>query len=192
MAALGITSRKEPGASLTAQRVMLIGVVLTKEQWSRAAEILTLLFRAKPAEKINVREIRPPGHSFRMTGRAAVVMLLCALFAPALRARRITAPPGRSAAAATRGEKRDQARGHHSPEWCSTCARDSRGRILRSRTVRREFQRQHPCPSNGATSGPCPGYIADHIIPLRRGGPDAIENMQWQQREEAAAKDRAE
>jgi hypothetical protein len=27
----------------------------------------------------------------------------------------------------------------------------------RSRTVTREFQREHPCPSTGRASGPCPG-----------------------------------
>jgi hypothetical protein len=28
----------------------------------------------------------------------------------------------------------------------------------RSPAVAREFQREHPCPSTGLTSGPCPGY----------------------------------
>jgi len=31
----------------------------------------------------------------------------------------------------------------------------------RSRAVTREFQREHPCPSTGRTSGPCPGYWKD-------------------------------
>jgi hypothetical protein len=48
----------------------------------------------------------------------------------------------------------------------------------RSRTVAREFQREHPCPSTGLTSGPCPGYWKDHIVPLACGGPDAVSNMQ--------------
>jgi hypothetical protein len=50
----------------------------------------------------------------------------------------------------------------------------------RSRAVAREFQREHPCPSTGLTSGPCPGYWRDHIVPLACGGPDAVSNMQWQ------------
>jgi hypothetical protein len=31
----------------------------------------------------------------------------------------------------------------------------------RSREVTREFQRLHPCPSTGRTSGACPGYVKD-------------------------------
>ena len=44
----------------------------------------------------------------------------------------------------------------------------------------------------GETTGTCPGYVADHVIPLRRGGADAVENMQWQSKEEAKTKDRIE
>src|ERR1700745_941601 len=47
----------------------------------------------------------------------------------------------------------------------------------RSRAVAREFQREHPCPSTGLTSGPCPGYWRDHIVPLACGGPDVVSNM---------------
>jgi hypothetical protein len=59
----------------------------------------------------------------------------------------------------------------------------------RSRAVVREFQREHPCPSTGLTSGPCPGYRKDHIVPLACGGPDAASNMQWQTVAQARAKD---
>ena len=38
-------------------------------------------------------------------------------------------------------------------------------REYRSREVTREFQREHPCPSTGRTSGACPGYRKDHITP---------------------------
>jgi hypothetical protein len=34
--------------------------------------------------------------------------------------------------------------------------------------------------------------VVDHITPLKRGGADAPENMQWQTRAEAKAKDRVE
>ena len=37
-------------------------------------------------------------------------------------------------------------------------------REYRSREVTREFQREHPCPSTGLTSGACPGYRKDHVI----------------------------
>ena len=41
-------------------------------------------------------------------------------------------------------------------------------------------------------TGLCPGYVVDHIVPLKRGGSDAPENMQWQTRGQAKAKDRVE
>jgi hypothetical protein len=37
----------------------------------------------------------------------------------------------------------------------------------RSRAVAREFQREHPCRSTRLTTGPCPGYWRDHIVPRR-------------------------
>jgi len=59
----------------------------------------------------------------------------------------------------------------------------------RSRAVTREFQREHPCPSTDRTSGACPGYRKDHIVPLACGGPDAVSNLQWQTIPDARAKD---
>lgn len=49
----------------------------------------------------------------------------------------------------------------------------------RSRVVRAEFQRSHPCPSTGATRGACPGYQADHKTPLCAGGVDQPRNLEW-------------
>lgn len=49
----------------------------------------------------------------------------------------------------------------------------------RSRAVRAEFMRIHPCPATGRTRGACPGWQVDHITPLKCGGPDAVGNMQW-------------
>jgi hypothetical protein len=46
----------------------------------------------------------------------------------------------------------------------------------RSRAVTREFQREHPCPSTGLTTGACPGYWRDRVLPLACGGPDAVSN----------------
>jgi len=65
-------------------------------------------------------------------------------------------------------------------------------REYRSREVTWEFQREHPCPSAGLTSGRCPGYRKDHVKPLACGGPDAVWNLQWQTIRDANAKDRWE
>jgi hypothetical protein len=62
----------------------------------------------------------------------------------------------------------------------------------RSARVKREFQLTHPYPATGLTSGPCPGYVKDHIVPLACGGPDTVSNMQWQTIREARVKDKWE
>src|SRR5437762_12746710 len=36
-------------------------------------------------------------------------------------------------------------------------------KTYRSLEVKHEFQRQHPCPSTGRTSGACQGYVKDQI-----------------------------
>src|SRR5262245_13178564 len=53
------------------------------------------------------------------------------------------------------------------------------GKTHRDPAVAREFQREHPCPSNGKATGACPGYVKDHIKPLCAGGRDDTSNMQW-------------
>lgn len=75
---------------------------------------------------------------------------------------------------------------------CSRIERTADGRIRRSLAARREFQRLFPCPVNGKGRGACPGYVVDHVVPLACGGLDGPENMQWQTRDAARAKDRAE
>ncbi len=67
---------------------------------------------------------------------------------------------------------------------CTACMRDSEGRIARSSSARREFERENPKPG--------PGYVIDHIIPLKRGGADSPSNMQWQSAADAKAKDKIE
>lgn len=71
-------------------------------------------------------------------------------------------------------------------------ARDSHGRIARSEHAKDEFKKISPCPSTGESSGACPGYVIDHVKPLKRGGADAPSNMQWQTKAAAKAKDRWE
>jgi hypothetical protein len=93
-----------------------------------------------------------------------------------------------------RSEQRDQGRPHsrHGANYCYTCERTPSGRIRRNSAARRVFGRLNSCPSTGATAGACPGYVIDHIVPLKRGGADAPENMQWQTVQDAKAKDRVE
>lgn len=62
----------------------------------------------------------------------------------------------------------------------------------RDRAVAREFQRLYRCPSTGRTTGACPGWVRDHIVPLCKGGADTVDNMQWQTVAEGKAKDRWE
>ena len=57
--------------------------------------------------------------------------------------------------------------------------RDEHGRIARSREVLQYFRNIYPCPATGLTTGACPGWAIDHVIPLACGGCDNIENMQW-------------
>jgi hypothetical protein len=75
---------------------------------------------------------------------------------------------------------------------CTSCARDTHGRIQRSPQARQSFKRAHPCPSTGKASGACPGYVIDHVKALKRGGADAPGNMQWQTKADAKAKDKIE
>jgi hypothetical protein len=78
----------------------------------------------------------------------------------------------------------------HATHYTSTKRGSSHAK--RDPAERRAFQRTHPCPSTGRTSGACPGYVVDHVEALKRGGADSPSNMQWQTVEDAKAKDRVE
>lgn len=41
------------------------------------------------------------------------------------------------------------------------------------------FRRANPCPVTGLTSGSCPGYVVDYILPLSCDGINEPINMQW-------------
>jgi hypothetical protein len=67
------------------------------------------------------------------------------------------------------------------------CAAGDRSRVLRA-----EFVREHPCPATGARRGACPGYQVDHRDALICGGRDELRNMQWLTDAEHRAKTRVE
>ncbi len=100
----------------------------------------------------------------------------------------LLALPGAVAAAGHRG----QATSHHTSRYATGVPRDKHGRIARSAKAERAFRKDHPCPATGKASGACTGYVIDHIKPLKRGGADRPDNMQWQTREAAKIKDRTE
>jgi hypothetical protein len=60
--------------------------------------------------------------------------------------------------------------------------------------ARAAFMRTNPClggPDQGSTQR-CRGYVVDHVVPLACCGLDAPQNMQWQTRAAAHAKERWE
>jgi len=83
-----------------------------------------------------------------------------------------------------------EAGGHRGGGYHSTravgVARASSGRIARSSSAKHAFMRQTGYPMGR------PGYVVDHVIPLKRGGADAPSNMQWQTKAAAKAKDKWE
>jgi hypothetical protein len=64
--------------------------------------------------------------------------------------------------------------------------RDRYGRIERNSSAKNEFMRQTGYPKGR------PGYVVDHVVPLKRGGGDTPSNMQWQTKEAVKAKDKWE
>ncbi len=53
------------------------------------------------------------------------------------------------------------------------------GSILRRADVLIAFRNLYPCPETGRSTGACPGWAIDHVIPLAVGGCDAVRNLQW-------------
>jgi len=78
---------------------------------------------------------------------------------------------------------------HHAVRYTTSSTavqRDTRGRIRRSERSKHQFEKQTGYPHGR------PGYVIDHIIPLKRGGCDCPSNMQWQTIAEGKAKDKTE
>jgi hypothetical protein len=63
--------------------------------------------------------------------------------------------------------------------YCGPPPRMADGSIKRRADVLTAFRKVHPCPATGKTSGACPGWSIDHIIPLASCGCDAVRNLQW-------------
>lgn len=53
------------------------------------------------------------------------------------------------------------------------------GKTERDAKVVAAFRRIHPCPATGLTTGACPYWQIDHVIPIDNGGCDSVNNMQW-------------
>jgi hypothetical protein len=70
--------------------------------------------------------------------------------------------------------------------------RDSHGKMPRSEKAVDDFKKSHPCPATGSPHGSCPGYVIDHVVPLKRGGVDSPSNMRWQKGTAAKQMDRLE
>jgi len=82
-----------------------------------------------------------------------------------------------------RGGRHSSGIHHRSSTFCTTCARDARGRIKRSSSERRKFLR-----SLGLTHTPR-GMHVDHIVPLAKGGQDKTSNMQLIRKDSSKERD---
>jgi hypothetical protein len=74
----------------------------------------------------------------------------------------------------------------HRSTYSYSAPRDENGRIKRSESAKHEFMRLSGYPHGR------PGYVIDHIKPLKKGGCDCPANMQWQTKAAAKAKDKWE
>ncbi len=74
----------------------------------------------------------------------------------------------------------------HRSSKCTPCKRDRHGDIERSSAARDQFMNETGYPKGR------PGYVVDHIVPLKEGGCDCPANMQWQTIAAAKAKDKIE
>ena len=74
----------------------------------------------------------------------------------------------------------------HRSTYAQNVKRDANGKIARNPKAKAAFMKQTGFPHGR------PGYVVDHIVPLKRGGADAPSNMQWQTKAAARAKDKTE
>ena len=76
--------------------------------------------------------------------------------------------------------------GKHKSTYATGVPRDNNGKIKRSESAKRQFEKQTGYPHGR------PGYVVDHVKPLSVGGADSPSNMQWQANADAKAKDKWE
>ena len=105
----------------------------------------------------------------RPTRKLAVFALLLASVAPS----------GFSTAAAEALPAPGAAGAPDDIRYCGEPPRDSRGRIVRSARVLRDFVREFPGPTTLERVASCEGWQLDHFIALASGGCDAQVNLQW-------------
>lgn len=74
----------------------------------------------------------------------------------------------------------------HGSKKAQGVKRDAHGKIARNEKAKKDFMKQSGYP-NGR-----PGYVVDHIVPLKKGGSDTPSNMQWQTKDAAKEKDKWE
>lgn len=70
--------------------------------------------------------------------------------------------------------------------WCFSALAET---TPRSSTTTSRFRAKVACPSTHKFIGACPGWVMDHMKPLRCGGLDVPENLWWQTIAEARYKD---
>ena len=120
-----------------------------------------------------------------------ILLLSLAIFAAPSGAQARGHAAGGFHSVASHGGSRHSSGGNHSRR-APGVPRDAHDRIARSAKAKDAFKHAHPCPSTGRKSGACPGYVIDHVQPLKRGGQDAPGNMQWQTTAAARLKDKSE
>ena len=62
---------------------------------------------------------------------------------------------------------------------CGEPVRNADGTIKRRSDVLTAYKKFHPCPATGLSTGICPGWQMNHIIPLASGGCDSVTNLAW-------------